>query len=124
MAVAEDAFDIPEQDAVLEAFERLERLLEENTRRAAAMRERIAWIRARRAEGLGYREIVSVEQPPLVVELLSRNAQQLDAVGVQVRRAEARALHDEGMTMEEIARLFGVSRQRVSTILRGSRREA
>ena len=32
--------------------------------------------------------------------------------------AEARALHDEGLTMAEIAALFGVSRQRVSALLR------
>ena len=31
---------------------------------------------------------------------------------------EARVLHGEGMTMDQIAKLFGVTRQRVSALLR------
>jgi DNA-binding transcriptional regulator LsrR (DeoR family) len=38
-----------------------------------------------------------------------------------VRRAEAQALYAEGMTMEQIADRFGVTRQRVSTLLRKAR---
>jgi predicted transcriptional regulator len=85
------------------------------------MRKRMALIRDRRAAGLGYRAIVAGETRPLVVELLSETARDLDSVGAQVRRAEARALHDEGMTMDEIARHFGVTRQRVSALLREAR---
>ena len=40
------------------------------------------------------------------------------------RRAEARALYDEGLTMDEIATLFGVTRQRVSGLLRKEARAA
>ena len=42
----------------------------------------------------------------------------LDTGGAGVRRAEARALYAEGLTMEQIAERFGVTRQRVSTLLR------
>jgi predicted transcriptional regulator len=35
-----------------------------------------------------------------------------------VRRTEARTLHREGLTMDQIAQLFGVTRQRVSALLR------
>jgi DNA invertase Pin-like site-specific DNA recombinase len=105
-------------DPLLAAFDALEVALAENERRGAAMRERMAWIRARRAEGTGYREIVPAERPPLIVELLSDSAHDLEAAGARVRRAEARALHDEGMTMEAIAGHFRVSRQRVSVLLR------
>jgi predicted transcriptional regulator len=52
------------------------------------------------------------------VQLLTENARLLHAYGHRVRRTEARALHREGLTMDEIARLFGVSRQRVSALLR------
>ncbi len=38
--------------------------------------------------------------------------------GSRWRREEARALHDEGVTMDRIAALFGVTRQRVSQLLR------
>jgi transposase len=44
----------------------------------------------------------------------------LHAYGNRVRRTEARALHGEGMTMDEIAKLFGVTRQRISALLRDS----
>ena len=36
----------------------------------------------------------------------------------RLRRAQAAALHDEGLTMDRIAELFGVTRQRISQILR------
>jgi len=105
-------------DPVLNAMSALERVLEANARRAEAMRERIEHIRERRADGRGYREIVTEEEPPLIVELLSKSAEDLNRAGADVRRTEARALHQEGMTMDEIARLFSVSRQRVSALLR------
>jgi DNA-binding transcriptional regulator LsrR (DeoR family) len=38
-----------------------------------------------------------------------------------VRRAEARALYAEGLTMDQIAERFGVTRQRVSALLRKAR---
>jgi hypothetical protein len=110
-----DAFD-----PVLAAFDALERVLDANDRRSAGMRERIAHIREQRAQGLGYRAIVPAEEPPLIVELLTDSAQELDRVGAEVRRTEARALHREGMTMDQIARHFGVTRQRVSALLRSA----
>jgi predicted transcriptional regulator len=107
-------------DAVLEAMAALEAVLEANTRRSQAMRERIGEIRALRLAGHSYREIVSAEQPPLIVELLTDSAQGLDRAGAEVRRTEARALHREGLTMDEIAELFGVTRQRISALLRAA----
>jgi predicted transcriptional regulator len=53
------------------------------------------------------------------VELLTESTESLHTFGSRVRRSEARVLHTEGMPMERIARLFGVTRQRVSTLLRG-----
>jgi predicted transcriptional regulator len=47
----------------------------------------------------------------------------IDAVvdaGSKFRRVHARALYEEGLTMDEIAALFGVTRQRVSAVLRKS----
>jgi hypothetical protein len=112
---------MPEKDPVLAGFDDLERVLEENARRAEAMRERMTWIRERRAEGLSWRELVPAEVRPLVVELLSDSTLALDRIGARVRRAEAKLLYDDGMTMDEIARYFGVSRQRVSGLLREAR---
>lgn len=57
--------------------------------------------------------------------MLTATIQQFERAGTRFRQAKARALHDEGMTMEQIAELFGISRQRVSVLLHGrSRRGA
>ena len=40
------------------------------------------------------------------------------AAGERFRSAQARSLHAEGMTMNVIAKLFGVTRQRISALLR------
>jgi len=110
-----------DRDPVLEALTALEAALDDNDRRHDQMRARIAVIRQQRAAGRSWRELVSGARRPLIVELLTECRQALDRAGVEVRRVEAQCLHREGMTMDEIARHFGVTRQRVSAILRSSR---
>lgn len=105
-------------DHLLESLAVLERSLQANAERSDAMRARIAHIRDQRIAGRAYSEIVSAEERPLIVELLTQSVRELDGAGVQVRRHEARALRREGMTMDRIAAIFGVSRQRVSALLR------
>lgn len=85
------------------------------------MRERVALIARERDAGRSYREIVAAEPGPLIVGMLTEASLELETAGAQVRRAEARALHDEGLTMDEIAGAFGVTRQRVSALLREPR---
>ena len=74
-----------------------------------------------RADGKSYSEIVPTEERPLIVEMLSDNLERLADVGSKLRRAEAQALYNEGMTMAQIADLFGVSRQRIAVLVRASR---
>ena len=107
----------------LQALDDLDGALERNVEMTARMRERIGYLRAQLAAGRSLPDIVSTEQPPLLVQLLTDSAHLLHTYGTRVRRTEARALHRESVTMEEIARLFGVSRQRVSALLRDSGRE-
>ncbi len=105
-------------DPVLDALTELVDALEENIAANRAAIERAAMIRTRRAEGADYRTIVDEAERPLVVELVTANTRRLHTHGARLRRAVAGALHDEGLTMEQIAELFGVSRQRISAILR------
>ena len=105
-------------DPVLDALDGLVRALRENQSRIEATIARAERIREQRGEGLSYREIESGVQRPLIVELTRDNLAALVEAGSRLRRAEARALHAEGMTMEQIAELFGVTRQRVSALLR------
>jgi DNA-directed RNA polymerase specialized sigma24 family protein len=109
------------EDAFLEALTALENTLADNQRRTTLIRKRIAQLRRLRSKGASYTEIVSSRDGPLIVQLLTESSTALDTIGANVRRAEARALHAEGLTMEQIAQRFGVTRQRVSTLLRKAR---
>jgi predicted transcriptional regulator len=67
---------------------------------------------------LAYGEIIPLEQRPLIVELTADAIMRLAEVSGDFRRSEAKALYAEGHTMEAIATMFGVTRQRVSSLLR------
>jgi DNA-directed RNA polymerase specialized sigma24 family protein len=105
------------------ALSDLDRVLEANLERLALIKRRIAEIQRQHADGLSYTEIVEAAPPPLLVQLVTESKQTLDGLGARVRRAEALVLHEEGMTMEGIAERFGVTRQRVSALLREARRD-
>lgn len=107
-------------DEFMEALDELDRALDESIDMARRMKERIVEFRRARFEGRPLREIVAREKTPLIVQLLTESTNLLHSSGNRVRRTEARALHGEGMTMDEIAKLFGVTRQRVSALLRES----
>ena len=104
-------------DELLEALTALEKVLADNARRASLIKKRIAQLRRSRARAVPYTELVGREQGPLIVQLLTQSSAALDTAGANVRRAEAEALYAEGLTMEQIARSFGVTRQRVSALL-------
>ena len=109
-------------DAFGRALQDLDHVLEANLERIAQIKQRIAEIQRQHADGLSYTEIVEAARSPLLVQLVTESKRTLDGCGARVRRAEALALHKEGMTMEEIAERFGVTRQRVSALLREARR--
>lgn len=108
-------------DEVLDALAAFVAVLESNRERTELAMEKARALRERRAEGMTYREIVSSEERPLIVELATNNIDALHDAGSRFRRAEAAALHREGLTMDRIAQLFGVTRQRVSALLRHRR---
>jgi DNA-directed RNA polymerase sigma subunit (sigma70/sigma32) len=104
--------------AFMAALRELDRALDENADRARRMKQRIVELEEAYKTGRPIKEIVPEEETPLIVELLTQSAETLQTYGSRVRRAEARVLHREGLTMDQIARLFGVTRQRVSALLR------
>jgi hypothetical protein len=105
-------------DEFLEALGALEEVLTDNGERARLIRKRIAQLRRLRARDMPYTELVTSQDGPLIVQLLTESSTELDSCGARVRRAEAKALYAEGLTMERIAKSFGVTRQRVSALLR------
>jgi hypothetical protein len=80
--------------------------------------ERADDLRAARAEGRSWRETVTSEERPLIVERISEALDGLNRAGGRWRREEARALREEGMSINAIAALFGVTRQRASVLVR------
>ena len=105
-------------DEVLDALDQLVDAVRATSQANEDILKRAEQIRSQRADGRTWREVVANADAPLVVELVRRNLDALFDAGGRLRRAEAKALHDEGMTMEEIAKTFGVSRQRVSALLK------
>ncbi len=70
-----------------------------------------------REGGQTWLEIVSAEARPLIVEQVSSVLATLAAAGSAWRREQAAALHAENVSINRIAALFGVTRQRVSALL-------
>src|SRR5688500_13865429 len=107
-------------DDVLAALDHLQQVLEESLSRGRVAAERAAEIRRLRSEGLSYGDIVPLEARPLSVEIVTSTLGEIADASSRFRRAQARALYAEGLTMAQIAELFGVSRQRVAALLRPS----
>lgn len=68
-----------------------------------------------RETGASYRKIAD-NGGPFIGEAAGPLRDLLDAVG-EYRRTQARALYEEGLTMAQLGRLLGVSRQRVAVLL-------
>lgn len=68
--------------------------------------------------GMTYADTLPLERRMEMVEHISEAMRALTTHGHRFRRAQARALYAEGLTMAQLAAVFGVSRQRVSALLR------
>ena len=88
-----------------------------NIERANLIKKRIDDLRSQVASGVSVAQALATEPTPLIVELITENISSLQEVGARLRWSEAALLREEGMTAADIARLFGVSRQRVSALL-------
>jgi len=86
--------------------------------RLTAARERAQQLLAAREAGTSWLEIVTSESRPLVVETVSTVLSSLSRAGSTFRREQAHALQAEHVSINRIAGLFGVTRQRISALLR------
>lgn len=90
----------------------------ENVDRSREIQRRVKFLRKRLQAGDDLVNLVEREEPPRVVELISSNMTVLETAGSELRAAQALALRSEGLTIEAIAELFGVTRQRISALLK------
>jgi hypothetical protein len=79
-------------------------------------------LRAHSRDGKRLSDLLQGDGGPTLVQRLSELQKRLGDAGSRLRRAQARHLHREGLSTERIAELFGVTRQRISTLLRPSAR--
>lgn len=106
------------RDELLAALDAMETAARENAARSKEIQARAKRMRAGIAKGTPVAELLSTATGPLSVELVSRNLMTLQDVGSQLRYALAKALRDEGLTIQAIGDYFGVTRQRISALLR------
>jgi hypothetical protein len=92
--------------------------LEVVTHELANARSRALELQEQRGQGRSWYTIVAAEDRPLIVEQLSSALASLSTAGSAWRRAQAHALQDEGVSINRIAALYGVTRQRVTALLR------
>ncbi|WP_154723550.1 helix-turn-helix domain-containing protein [Ilumatobacter coccineus] len=92
--------------------------LTENIERSREMQKRIRNQQRKLQAGSDLWPLVEAETQPRTVEMLSENIENLHGVGSRLRATQALALRDEGFTITDIADLFGVTRQRVSALLK------
>ena len=107
-------------EAVLRAFDRLAEVLEENARDYGRMANRIRELHEARASGMSWADILSKEEGMGTMQLLSQMLGRLSAASGTLRKEMVYELRDEGVSVPTIARLFGVTHQRVSNLLRRS----
>lgn len=104
-------------DAAIRSLMELAAQLDSTISELKAARLRADELIEQRASGRTWLEIVSTEEPPLVIERITRALEKLGEVGSRFRREEALALRREQVSITDIGALFRVSRQRVSALV-------
>ena len=105
-------------DAATAALEELVGVIDQCILQLEHARARAAELLASRGAGVSWLEIVTAERRPLVVESVSAVLATLARAGSTFRREQAYALRGERVSINRIAALFGVTRQRISALLR------
>jgi DNA-directed RNA polymerase specialized sigma subunit len=70
-----------------------------------------------RAEGAAWHSILAAEDHPRLTDVLNRLAANVTDINARYRTALATSLYKEGLTMQGIAEVLGVTRQRVAALL-------
>jgi hypothetical protein len=108
---------LPDENAT-RALRTLIAELESCTSQLDQARTRAGSLLEARESGRAWQDIVSGESRPLVVERISSVLGSLSTAGHAWRREQAAALQAEDVSINRIAALFGVTRQRISALLK------
>jgi hypothetical protein len=106
------------RDTAVEALSALVTALDTCIEQLSSARDRAEQLLEERSRGRRWLDIVTEERRPLVVEQISSVMATLATAGGTWRREQAHALQSEQVSINRIAALFGVTRQRISALLR------
>lgn len=107
-----------EDEPVIAAIDELRASLEQNVEDERALSAELAELRRARLTGRGWRQVLANEGPVPALSLLGRALRRLSEAGSGFRRALALSLVAEGDQLSQVAGRFGVSRQRVYSLVR------
>ena len=107
-------------DPTLVALDELSATLDDLSRDQRDLAQRIDALRQARQSGASWQEILSKEEPPGSMQVVSQMLARLSKASGTVRKELVDVLRSEGASIPSIARLFGVTHQRVSNLLRRS----
>ena len=110
--------DRTEQDPAVRALTELLTVLDTCMTELGGARTRAEKLLEERQSGRAWLDLVTAESRPLVVEQLSSVMAALAGAGGAWRREQAYALASEQVSINRIAAMFGVTRQRISALLR------
>ncbi|WP_040338659.1 hypothetical protein [Candidatus Blastococcus massiliensis] len=105
-------------DRAAQALEHLVTAIDESVAELQRARARAVTLLDERATGRAWYDVVNGEARPLVVESVSSVLSTLAGAGHEWRREQALALQAESVSINRIAAMFGVTRQRISALLR------
>jgi len=108
----------PSPDEELDQLDQLAGRFEDEARSVRHLAGRLRQLRAGRARGRSWEELVDGRRPG-VLDLVDQAVRRLTESSAALRRVLVRGLRAEGATMPAIAQVLGVSHQRVSVLLRG-----
>ncbi|MGH8982059.1 MAG: hypothetical protein ACRDWE_13760 [Acidimicrobiales bacterium] len=110
--------DAPAYDAALDALDALGEALEQLTKDRQLLEGRLKDLHRAREDGRPWREILADEDPPGTMQIVSRMLACLAKASGTLRKDLVDNLRREGVSIPAIAKLFGVTHQRVSNLLR------
>src|SRR5437763_16768891 len=107
------------EDSAVLALRALVKVLEANEERNRYVRTRADQIESLVAQGYTWEQVLSTEERPLIIDVLTQSMTLLNEVGGRFRREEARCLLAEGIKEQHIADLLGVTVDHVRAMLDG-----
>lgn len=110
--------EAPLQDGALRALDALSEALVDLAEDQRLLESRLREMRRRRSEGRAWRDILAEEEAPGTMQVVSRMLARLAKASGTLRKELVDSLRREGVSIPAIARLFGVTHQRVSNLLR------